>query len=123
IRDRYLVTGDRKFVVGLLNDLVADYELWETERLGPDGMFWQFDVADGMEESISGSRTHKNIRPTINSYMAANARALAYIARLAGRADVAERFAAKADELCTKLIDKLWDPDAKFFKVRLEDGT
>lgn len=123
IRDRYLVTGDRPFVVDLLDDLVADYERWEAERLGPDGLFWQFDVADGMEESISGSRTHKNLRPTINSYMTANALAIAYIAGLAGRGDVSTRFAAKADELRTKLIDKLWDPDAAFFKVRLEDGT
>ena len=53
----------------------------------PDGLFWQYDVADGMEESISGSRTAKNIRPTINSYMAANARAIAQIAGLAGRRD------------------------------------
>ena len=79
------MTGDRAFVVDLLDDLVADYERWEAERLGPDGLFWQFDVADGMEESISGSRTRKNFRPTINSYMAANARAIADIARLAGR--------------------------------------
>lgn len=99
IRDRYLVTGDRPFVVDLLDDLVADFELWESERLGPDGLFWQFDVADGMEESISGSRTRKNIRPTINSYMAANAGAIAYIARLANRPTVADRFAVKADEL------------------------
>ena len=123
IRDRYLVTGDRPFVVDLLDDLVTDYERWEAERLGSDGLFWQFDVADGMEESISGSRTRKNIRPTINSYMTANALAIAYIARLAGRQDVADRFAAKAAELRTKLIDKLWDPDASFFKVRFEDGT
>ena len=52
--------------------------------------------ADGMEESISGSRTAKNIRPTINSYMAANARAIAQIAELAGRSDVANRFRDKA---------------------------
>lgn len=123
VRDRYLVTGDRAFVVDLLDDLVADYERWETERLGPDGLFWQFDVADGMEESISGSRTRKNVRPTINSYMAANARAIAYIARLAGRRDLAARFAAKEDELRKNLIDNLWDPGATFFKVRFEDGT
>jgi hypothetical protein len=91
--------------------------------MGSEGLFWQFDVADGMEESISGSRTRKNFRPTINSYMAANARAIASIAQLAGRRNVADRFAAKSDELRIKLIEKLWDPDAAFFKVRLDDGT
>jgi hypothetical protein len=120
--DRYLVTLDRDSVVELLDDLVADYELWETERQLPDGLFWQFDVRDGMEESISGSRTAKNVRPTINSYMAANARAIAQIAELAGRRDLAGRFREKSKSLQSKMIDALWDPQASFFKVRLEGG-
>src|SRR5262245_52226188 len=66
ILDRCLVTGDYKFATDLLDDLVADYGRWEAERLGPDGLFWQFDVRDGMEELISGSRRAKNARPTIN---------------------------------------------------------
>jgi hypothetical protein len=123
ICDRYLVTGDRELVVDLLDDLVNDFERWEVERRGEDGLFWQYDVADGMEESISGSRTKKNIRPTINSYMAANARAIAYIARLAGKQDLAADFDFKADELRSQLVKQLWDKDARFFKVRLEDGS
>jgi hypothetical protein len=123
IRNRYLVSGDRIFVVDLVDDLVDDYARWETERLRPDGLFWQFDVADGMEESISGSRSRKNIRPTINSYMAANAQAIADIARLAERTDVATRYEAKAKTLRTKLNEKLWDSDAKCFKVRFDDGA
>jgi hypothetical protein len=119
---RYLVTLDRAFVVDLLDDLVADYERWESERQRPDGLFWQFDVRDGMEESISGSRTAKNVRPTINSYMAANARAIAEIARLAGRRDVADRFQKKFETLRSATIGALWDAQGSFFKVRLEDG-
>ena len=119
---RYLVTLDRAFVVYLLDDLVADYERWESERQRGDGLFWQYDVADGMEESISGSRTAKHVRPTINSYMAANARAIAHIATLADRPDLAQRFDAKFDTLRSKMIDALWDPEADFFKVRFEQG-
>jgi hypothetical protein len=119
--DRYLVTLDQEFLVNLLDDLIADYETWEVERQLPNGLFWQFDVRDGMEESISGSRTAKNIRPTINSYMAANARAIAQIATLADRQEVVDRFTAKADALQAKMIDALWDPEAKFYKVRLEE--
>jgi hypothetical protein len=120
--ERALVTGDRKFVVGLLDDLVGDYAAWEDERLGADGLFWQYDVRDGMEESISGSRTAKNVRPTINSYMVGNARAIARAAAWAGRRELAEEFAAKADALQAKMTAALWDGEAKFFKVRLEDG-
>lgn len=121
--DRYLVTLDRDFIVDLLDDLIADYAVWETEKSRLDGMFWQFDVRDGMEESISGSRTAKNVRPTINSYMAANARAISRIATLAGRDDVAELFRKKAESLRDKLKSQLFDDDTEFFKVQFEDGT
>ena len=121
--DRYLVTGDKKFLVELLDDLVADYRTWEKDRQSSSGLFWQYDVADGMEESISGSRTSKNLRPTINSYMMANARAIALTAKLAGKAKLAEEFRDKAATLQKLIEEKLWDADEKFFKVRFENGT
>ena len=123
VYDRYLVTGDKKFVTDLLPDLVADYRAWEVERQLPSGLFWQYDVRDGMEESISGSRTNKNIRPTINSYMFANAQAIAATARLARKAKLAAEFEAKAAGLKRLAQEQLWDDKAKFFKVRLEDGS
>jgi hypothetical protein len=120
--ERYLVTGDKEFLIDLLDDLVADYQLWVTERGTPDGMFWQFDVRDGMEESISGSRHVQNIRPTINSYMAANARAISEIAKLAGRSEIADEFSRTAQVLRDDLNSKLWDADAKFYKVKSPEG-
>jgi hypothetical protein len=122
VYDRYLVNGDRKFVVDLLDGLVADYHLWEQERRMSNGLFWQYDVRDGMEESISGSRTAKNIRPTINSYMFANAKAISRVASLANKPELAHKFEQKADELQRLIESTLWDADVKFFKVRLENG-
>jgi hypothetical protein len=119
---RYLVTSDRASLVALLDDLVADYGQWEKDKQLPSGLFWQFDVRDAMEESISGSRTKKNVRPTINSYMFGNAQAIAAIARLAGRAELATEFAAKAATLRRLTEENLWSADAKFFEVKLEDG-
>ncbi|MCB1125328.1 MAG: glycoside hydrolase [Verrucomicrobiae bacterium] len=120
--DRFLVNGDRAFVVDLLPDLVADYRAWVAERRSEEGLFWQYDVRDGMEESISGSRRQRNLRPTINSYLFANARAIADIAGLAGKADIAREFTKEAERLKTLVRQSLWDPEAHFFKVRLEDG-
>jgi hypothetical protein len=120
--ERYLVTLDGEFIIELLDDLVTDYERWEAERQRPDGLFWQYDVADGMEESISGSRTKKHVRPTINSYMAANARAIGEIARLADRPEVAETYRDKYRALRGKMLVALWDSQAQFFKVRRENG-
>lgn len=120
--DRYLVTGDKKFLTRLLPDLVADYRTWELQRQTTNGLFWQYDVADAMEESISGSRTEKNLRPTINSYMFANARAIAATARLANQPGLAAEFEAKAAELKHLTQETLWDDNAAFFKVRHENG-
>jgi len=122
IYERFLVNSDRAFVTNLLDDLIADFRTWENERKLPDGLFWQHDVKDGMEESISGPRTAKQARPTINSHMFANARAIASIARLAGREKLAVELDAKAAELKQLTQKKLWDDDAKFFKVRRESG-
>jgi len=119
---RYLVTGDRKFVGALLDDLTSDYRQWEHERLSTNGLFWQYDVRDAMEESISGSRTNKNLRPSINSYMFGNARAIAKIAQLAGNKKVAVEFDAKAAQLKKLALEKLWNPDAEFFEVCRDDG-
>ena len=83
---RYLVNQDKAFLTGLLKSFVRDYEMWEAERGLENGLFWQYDVRDGMEESISGSRRVHNARPTLNSYMAANAMAIAQVAEMAGAA-------------------------------------
>jgi hypothetical protein len=119
---RYLVTGDKKFPAALLNDLVADYRQWETERLSTNGLFWQYDVRDAMEESISGSRTNKNLRPSINSYMLGNATALAKIAKLAGNRKLVKEFSGKAAKLKNLVASNLWNANANFFEVRRDDG-
>jgi hypothetical protein len=120
--DRYLVNGDKKFITSLLDDLVADYRVWESERQLTNGLCWQYDVRDGMEESISGSRTNQNARPTINSYMFGNATAIASIARSAGEKKIAAEFDGKAAQLQFLVQEKLWNPEANFFEVLRDDG-
>ena len=118
----FLVNGDRGFATDLVDDLASDYRVCESERQATNGLFWQYDVMDGMEESISGSRTARNIRPTINSYMYGNALAIEAIAQLAGRSDLAREFDRKAAELKRATIGYLWNRDAKFFEVRGANG-
>ncbi|MFM1747125.1 MAG: hypothetical protein RLZZ188_791 [Verrucomicrobiota bacterium] len=123
VLQRMRVTGDRAFAVGLLDDLVADQRQWEAEQRRADGLYWQFDVRDAMEESISGSRTRRHVRPTINSYMYGNARALAVLARIAGRPALGEHFEADAERLRALVVAALWNPDSAFFEVRRDDGA
>jgi len=119
---RYLVNGDKEFLVRMLDDFIRYYQSWETNRMNPDGSFWQFDVRDAMEESISGSRTNRNLRPPLNSYMYGNAIALVEIGKLANRPDVVEIYSRKAAELKKFVQERLWDSQAKFFKVRFVNG-
>jgi hypothetical protein len=120
--ERYLVTGRIELIMDLFNDLVADYETWEREKLRPDGLFWQHDVWDGMEESISGSRTAKNARPTINSYMFANAQVIMWVAALMGKHELAVRYRDKSVGLRKRVQEVLWDQDDRFFKAQTNEN-
>jgi hypothetical protein len=120
---RWLADGRTAALLALYPALRSDYAAWESERGTAAGLFWQFDVRDGMEESISGGRKARNLRPTINSYMYGNAWAMERIARLAGREAEAAEYGAKARRLRALVQDQLWDPEAQFYKTRLEGGA
>ncbi|WP_339382613.1 MGH1-like glycoside hydrolase domain-containing protein [Pelagicoccus albus] len=120
---RYLATGDSSFLEERFDRFVADYELWKEEKQLENGLFWQADVWDAMEESISGGRHEKNIRPTINSYMFGNAVALEKMVEMLGKDERADYFAAEAAEFRQKTMDTLWNPDSAFFEVVKEDGS
>lgn len=120
VYNRYLVNLDKAFIEKNLLTLEADYRKWEIEKQLPNQLFYQFDVKDAMEESISGGRKEKNIRPTINSYMYGNAKALVAMAKLVQNDTLAQKYEAKATELRKLTIDNLWDEKASFFKVKLE---
>ncbi|SPF54122.1 conserved hypothetical protein [Candidatus Sulfopaludibacter sp. SbA4] len=120
--DRWLADARREALVSQLDALLADYADWDRERLTPSGLYWQRDVSDGMESSISGGRNVRNIRPSINSYMYGNAKAIAAIAEMAGRRAVAADYRAKAARLKDLLQQHLWNRDARFFETRRESG-
>ena len=116
---RAAVTGDTRLALDLLPELIANYQGWERERLDASGLFWQNDGKDGMEVSISGALAPHGagFRATINSYQYADALAIAQLADLAGRDDVAREYRGKAAKLKRLVLEKLWDADAQFFKV------
>jgi hypothetical protein len=122
IFNRYLVNGDKKFVIDLFPDMEVNYAAWETERKRADGLFWQYDVRDAMEETISGGRKEKNPRPSINGYMYGNAFALSIIAYEAGNTTLAAKYFYKADSVKSATKNKLWNSSHTFFEVRKEQG-
>ena len=88
-------SGERRYGVGneLLPALKANYKRWEDAAAGFNGLFWSIDTRDAMEKSISGD----GYRPTLNSYMYGDARAIAEMAAKAGDAAGAAEYNRKAD--------------------------
>lgn len=120
---RYLVNMDKPYVLDIMPDLEKDYVSWETEKKLPDGLFWQTDVKDGMEETISGGRRERNKRPTINSYMYGNAVALSKMASIANNTQLTHLYQLKADTIKQLILQKLWNPQHQFFETLKQTDT
>lgn len=120
--NRYLVNMDSSFIKDLFPDLQKDYAAWENEKLGADGLFWQYDVRDAMEETISGGRKEKNPRPSINAYMYGNAKAMSAIAKLFGNQPFSDEYEMKAANIKALVQQQLWHRDQLFFEVKKEKG-
>jgi hypothetical protein len=121
--ERVLVTGDFAYLEERFERLVDDYRIWQETHQDENGLYWSHDVWDAMEESISGSRTVRNYRPTLNSYMYGNAKALAAMARRFGFADQATAFEEEAARLRDRVTDRLWNEENVFYEVMHPDGT
>ncbi|GLB49609.1 MGH1-like glycoside hydrolase domain-containing protein [Neptunitalea lumnitzerae] len=121
--NKYKVDNDKDFLLDMFPDLVKEYALWEGDRQRKDGLFWQNDVKDGMEESISGGRRVRNARPTINSYMFGNAMALAEMAQMKDDNVKEHYFKTKAATLQELIEEKLWNPKDSFFETFTEKDT
>ncbi len=125
--NRNLVTPNDPFLIDLLPDLIDNYEAWEKGwvwppwnkkhqvHIGqrPNGLFYTIDDRDGGEASIG----KHGFRPTLNSFMYGDAKAISRIARMAGKDDIAAEYEQKASTLKKLIQEKLWDPEAKFFKI------
>lgn len=108
----YLATGDRAQAVSLLPRLILNNAAWNDHR-DANGLYWSIDDRDAMEKSISGN----GYRPTLNSYMFADALAISRIAQLAGDAATARNYLAKSDRLRDLIETTLWNPNDDFYEV------
>ncbi len=114
VRDVTLATGDTDLGASMLPGLISNYKAWVATQFDPSvGLFWSIDTRDAMEKSISGD----GYRPTLNSYMVGDARAIADFARDTGDAAEANEYAARADILRDTIETKLWNPRDQFYEV------
>ncbi|HOF87179.1 MAG TPA: hypothetical protein PLZ36_03605 [Armatimonadota bacterium] len=114
------VHPDLGYLRAVLPDLLAHDAAWERHYRDANGLFWHLDTpnedgcsGEGMEYSLGGS----GCRPSFNSYMYGDARALAELAELAGDAATARAYRGKAAALKARVQALLWDDDAHFFKT------
>ena len=125
---RSMVTGHTKLMTTHLDDMVRMWHRWDSLFDKDAGLFYIEPVWDAQELSLPGwivdpNATHGNLRndgpdtyrPSHNTYMVANARAIARAARLAGNEITELEFTDLADNLESSLHNRLWDPVKKFF--------
>lgn len=84
---------------------------WHETRLAKTkkvcGLYYSIDDRDGMEFGISGS----GLRPTINSYIYADTKALAKLAKRIGNPEDAQKYNSFANTLRDTMFQKMWKED------------
>ena len=120
---RHLVDNREQWYIDLLPSLEWEYNEWESTHTREGGLYWQEDVRDAMEETISGGRKKKYLRPSINAYMYGNAKAIGNIAQLAGDNLKAATYFQKAADLKEKVHAKLWNEKHTFFETHRIDSS
>ncbi|HTJ22889.1 MAG TPA: discoidin domain-containing protein [Gemmatimonadaceae bacterium] len=118
----YLVNGDRAFMARVLPYMKRQYAGWVAEHFdSTHGMFHWDGLHDGMERNINSRQTDdidtgaEGYRPTLNSYMYADALAISRASALLGDSASARDFKVRALTLKRRVQDELWDPEREFF--------
>ena len=118
----YLVHGDPAFLRTSLPHMLAQYEGWMREHWDAEHRMFEWDgLHDGMEVGINAMQTADTVegargfRPTLNSYLFADALAIARAATKFGDTATATEYRARAADLKRRVQDELWDPRREFF--------
>lgn len=118
----YKVNQDKEFIRQMYPYMVKQYNGFVKEHYNTrHGMFMWDGMHDGMEVNINGRQTDNEFsggdgyRPTLNSYMYADLKALSKASNLFGNSSKAEQYDQKAEHLKKRVQEELWDPNRHFF--------
>ena len=121
---RYLVNGDRAFAIKNLGSMERIFQLWTNHYDPAKKLYFIEPIADATEYTISsidasggrdGFLHGDSFRPTINSFMFANAVAISKLAALAGDTNAAEAYAANAANIRDSVETNLWNDDMRHY--------
>lgn len=125
----YLVDGDLASLAPHLAAMRAIYDQWADHFDAAKGLYWVEPLYDATEYTISsidasggadGFTGGQAFRPSINSYMYANARAIARLAAATGDAAAAAQYDARADALRGNFTAGLWNDTLTHFVDRYQ---
>lgn len=114
----FLVDGDLDAISQHLGAMATIYEQWYDHFDYSKGLYWVEPLADATEYTISsidasggqdGFSGGQSFRPSINSYMYANARAIASLAALTGDAATEALYVARAEAIQSNFTTSLWN--------------
>lgn len=118
----YLVNGDSQFLRRVFPFMKRQYAGWMAEHYDYEHRLFHWDgLHDGMERNINSRQTDDidagadGYRPTLNSYMFADALAISRAAALLGDTMSTRIFAVRAADLKRRVQEALWDPKRQFF--------
>lgn len=129
---RFLVDGDESSMTSHLDAMIALYDKWDDHYDTSKGLYWVEPLADATEYTISsidasggedGFAGGEAFRPSINSYMWANFRAIANIADLANKPDVKSSYLDRAAGLKKRFQDDIWNDTLSHFIDRHYETT
>lgn len=120
----YLVDGDLDSISQWLSAMETIYDQWEDHYDSTKGLYWVEPLADATEYTISsidasggtdGFTGGQAFRPSINSFMYANARAIANIATATGDTATAATYNARAAAIQGNFTESLWNSTFEHF--------
>ena len=125
----YLVNPDKEFIKAQLASMVKIYNAWNDHYDTAKGLYYIEPLLDATEYTISsidasggrdGFGGGDSFRPSINSYMYANALAIQKIALLGNDTATARQFREKAANIKRIVQDSLWNTRFQHFTDRFK---
>jgi hypothetical protein len=129
---RFLVDGDDTTMTTHLDAMITLYDKWNDHYDNNKSLYWVEPLADATEYTISsidasggadGFAGGEAFRPSINSYMWANFRAIAQIASLAGKSNISSSYVERAAGLKKRFQDDIWSDTLSHFIDRHYEST
>ena len=138
-----LVTGDPTPALRQLDAMQSIYNGWDDHFDPTRNLYWIEPLLDATEYTISSidasgagftntpstGQNHNGFtggfafRPSINSYQYANALAIARLATLANKPDLALDYTQRANRLRAAVLQQLWNPTLQHFTDRYQRST